>query len=84
VNVMVKRLRDEAAEHGGIFPGWSAIDQMWWISLGWRSHLIEPSHKKRGQSPQTELCHWTGGKDADQIAANASACFELNDTWLND
>jgi hypothetical protein len=84
VNVIVKRLRNEAAEHGCIFPGCSAIDQMWWIGLDWRSRPTEPSHKKRGQSPQTKLCHWTTGKDVDQIAANASACFELNDTWLND
>jgi hypothetical protein len=35
VDVMVKRLRNEAAEHGGIFPGWSAIDQMRWLGLDW-------------------------------------------------
>jgi hypothetical protein len=83
VNVMVKRLRNEAAEHSGIFPVCRAIDQMRW-GLDWRSRSTEPSHKKRGQSPQTELGHWTAGKDADQIAANASACFELNDTRLYD
>jgi hypothetical protein len=84
MKVMVKRLRNEAAEHGCIFPGWSDINQLWWLGLDWRSRLTEPSHKKRGQSPQTELRYWTAGKDVDQMAANASACFELNDTWLND
>jgi hypothetical protein len=84
VNVMVKRLRNEAAEHGCIFPTCSAIDQLWWLGLKWRSRSTESTHKKRGLSPQTELRYWTAGKDIDQITANASACFELNDTRLND